>query len=139
MGICRQKRAEFLPNLHHSAQKMILNLVFLFHSTVLRVGYASTMPHLGLDYALASISCEHCRSSCNNPDCVPRHIIYYNLPWDKFKELFRNKYASQSVENGLSVSLYSRKQGEKEPIDIFLQKSICWRDDSAHKIPRQKS
>ena len=43
----------------------------------LRLGYASTMPHLRLDYALASISCEHCRSSRNHPHCVPRHIIYY--------------------------------------------------------------
>ena len=43
----------------------------------LRLGYASTMPHLHLDHALASISCEHCRSSRNNPHCVPRHIIYY--------------------------------------------------------------
>ena len=46
----------------------------------------------------------------------------FNLPWDKFKELFRHKYASQSVENGLRVSLYSRKQGDKEPTAIFLQK-----------------
>ena len=30
-----------------------------------------------LDYALASISCEHCRSSRNNTHYVPRHIIYY--------------------------------------------------------------
>ena len=39
---------------------------------------ASTMPHLRLDYAVASISCEHCRSSRNHPHCVPRHIIYYS-------------------------------------------------------------
>ena len=25
----------------------------------------------------------------------------FNLPWEQFKELFQNKYASQSVENGL--------------------------------------
>ena len=46
----------------------------------LRLGYASTMPHLRLDYALASISCEHCRSSRNHSHCVPRHIIYYFNP-----------------------------------------------------------
>ena len=41
------------------------------------LGYTSTTPHLRLDYALASISCEHCRSSRNNPHCAPRHVIYY--------------------------------------------------------------
>ena len=46
-------------------------------SSRLCLGYASTIPHLPLDYALASISCEHCRSSRNHPHCVPRHIIYY--------------------------------------------------------------
>ena len=46
----------------------------------------------------------------------------FNLPWDKFKALFRNKYASQSVENGLRVILYLCRQGEKEPSAIFLQK-----------------
>ena len=35
------------------------------------------MPQLRLDYALASISCEHCRSSRNNPHYAPRNIIYY--------------------------------------------------------------
>ena len=29
------------------------------------------------DRASASISCEHCRSSRNNPNCAPRHVIYY--------------------------------------------------------------
>ena len=29
------------------------------------------------DKALASISCEHCRLSRNNPHYAPRHIIYY--------------------------------------------------------------
>ena len=46
----------------------------------------------------------------------------FSLPWEQFKELFQNKYASQTVENGLRVSLYSRKQAEKEPTAIFLQK-----------------
>ena len=45
----------------------------------IRLGFASTMPHLRLDYAWASISCEHYRSSRNHPHCVPRHIIYYFL------------------------------------------------------------
>ena len=34
-------------------------------------------PRLHLDYALASISCEHCRPSRDNPHYAPRHIIYY--------------------------------------------------------------
>ena len=33
-------------------------------------------PRLYLYYALASISCEHYRSSRNNPHCAPRHVIY---------------------------------------------------------------
>ena len=35
-------------------------------------------PRFRLDYALASISCEHCRSSSNYPHYAPRHIIYYS-------------------------------------------------------------
>ena len=46
----------------------------------IRLGFTSATSWLRLDYALASISCEHCRSSRNNPHCVPRHIIYYLLP-----------------------------------------------------------
>ena len=34
-------------------------------------------PRIRLGYTLASISCEHCRSSRNNPHCAPRHVIYY--------------------------------------------------------------
>ena len=43
----------------------------------IRLGFVSALPQLRLDYALASISCEHCRSSRNNPHCPPRHAIYY--------------------------------------------------------------
>ena len=42
-----------------------------------RLGLVSALSRLCLDYALASISCEHCRSSRNNPHYAPRHIIYY--------------------------------------------------------------
>ena len=31
------------------------------------------------DRASVSISCEHCRSSRNNPHCAPRHVIYYGV------------------------------------------------------------
>ena len=43
----------------------------------IRLGLASATSWLRVDYALASISCEHCRSSRNHPHCVLRHIIYY--------------------------------------------------------------
>ena len=46
-------------------------------SSQLCLGYASTMPHLRLDYALASISCEHCRESRNFPNCVHWHVFYF--------------------------------------------------------------
>ena len=47
------------------------------------LGFVSTKPHLRRNYALALISCEHCRSSRNNPHYAPRHIIYYyHLFWD---------------------------------------------------------
>ena len=42
-----------------------------------RTDRASALPQLLLTYALASISCEHCRSSRNNPYCASRHVIYY--------------------------------------------------------------
>ena len=46
----------------------------------LRLGFASATSRLHLDYALAPISCEHCRLSRNNPHCAPRHVIYYYVP-----------------------------------------------------------
>ena len=51
-----------------------------------RLGFASATSRLRfgfdllrLDYALALIFCEHCRSSRNNPHYAPRHIIYYSF------------------------------------------------------------
>ena len=46
-------------------------------SNARRADRASALSRLRLDYALASISCEHCRSSRNNPHYAPRHITYY--------------------------------------------------------------
>ena len=46
-------------------------------SSRLYLGSILAWPQLRLDYAFASISCEHCRSSRNNPHYAPRHIIYY--------------------------------------------------------------
>ena len=57
-----------------------LRLGFVSATPRLCIGYTSTTPHLRLDYALASISCEHCCSSRNNPHCAPRHVIYYSYP-----------------------------------------------------------
>ena len=37
-------------------------------------------PRIPLGLVLASISCEHCRSSRNNPHSAPRHVIYYYVP-----------------------------------------------------------
>ena len=34
-------------------------------------------PQLRLGFVSASISCEHCRSSRNNPHYAPSHVIYY--------------------------------------------------------------
>ena len=56
-----------------------LRLGFVSASSRLCLSYASTTPQLRLDYALATIACEHCRSSRNNPHYVLRHIIYYYL------------------------------------------------------------
>ena len=60
-----------------------LRLGFVSALPQLRLSYTSTTPHLRLDNALASISCEHCRSSCNNPHCAPRHVIYYCVTREK--------------------------------------------------------
>ena len=58
-----------------------LRLGFVLALPQLRHGYASTTHRLHLDYALASISWEHCRSSRNNPYCAPRNVIYnYVIP-----------------------------------------------------------
>ena len=46
-----------------------------------RLGFVSALPQLRLHYALASISCEHCRLSRNNPHYAPRHIIFYCKPF----------------------------------------------------------
>ena len=46
-------------------------------SSWLCLSYVSAAPRLRLTFTLASFSCEHCRSSRNNPHCAPRHVIYY--------------------------------------------------------------
>ena len=53
-------------------------IFFLFAKCqVSGMSFISALSRLCLSYALASISCEHCRSSRNNPHYAPRHIIYY--------------------------------------------------------------
>ena len=71
-----------------------LRLGFVSALPQLRLGYASTTHRLHLDYTLAPISCEHCRSSRNNPHCAPRHVIYY------FTTCVRKIRYSPSVEHG---------------------------------------
>ena len=57
-----------------------------------RTDRASASSRLCLSYTLASISCEHCRSSRHNPHYAPRHIIYYyfcpNLFSYRFEPIF---------------------------------------------------
>ena len=38
-------------------------------------------PRIRLGFVSASISCEHCRSSRNNPHCAPGYVIYYFNSW----------------------------------------------------------
>ena len=56
-----------------------------------RTDRASTTHRLHLDYALASISCKHCRSSRNNPHWAPGHVIYYYLIQLNFLKLKKLK------------------------------------------------
>ena len=48
--------------------------IIVWRATML-AGLFALMLRLG--FILASISCEHCRSSRNNSHCAPRHVIYY--------------------------------------------------------------
>ena len=58
----------------------------------LRLDFVSALPQLHLDYALASISCEHCRSSRNNPHYAPRHIIYYYICLVFSKQIIQHNF-----------------------------------------------
>ena len=44
-----------------------------------------------------------------------------SLPWNKFREILRQKYGSHSTLMRLNAQLYSRKQTDKESVAIFLQ------------------
>ena len=52
-------------------------------------------PRLGLGLVSASISCEHYRSSRNNPHYAPRHIIYYLSCYllESYKNVYRKSNA----------------------------------------------
>ena len=82
----------------------------------LRLGFASATPHLSLDYALDSISCEHCRPSRNNPHYAPRHIIYYYyIKIYKFELLYffhfnLKKYDSNSENSLFKKNMWHTKQ-----------------------------
>lgn len=44
-----------------------------------------------------------------------------SLTWNKFREVLRQKYASNTTIMRLNALLYSKKQAEKEPVTVFLQ------------------
>ena len=50
--------------------------------------------------------------------------IYRGLPyeWARFRELFLQKFNSATIIGRLTSQLYSQKQGDKEPVCLFLQK-----------------
>ena len=50
--------------------------------------------------------------------------VYHGLPftWNRFRELFLLKYNGATVIGRLTSQLFSQKQGEKEPVCLFLQK-----------------
>ena len=54
-----------------------LRLSFVSALSRLCLGFVSALSQLCLNFVSASISCEHCRSSRNNPHYAPRHVIYY--------------------------------------------------------------
>ncbi|XP_051155402.1 uncharacterized protein LOC127277975 [Leptopilina boulardi] len=49
--------------------------------------------------------------------------LYKNLSftWEGFQEHFLNKYSGPTVVMRLQASLYSQRQGDKEPVAVFLQ------------------
>ena len=106
------------------------------------LGFVLALPQLRLDYALALISWEHCRSSRNNPYYAPRHIIYYftimlhfhqknsgnlvALLITSFKTRWHFQYTGKIV---LSQNL--RLFGYENPYTIllifsFLFSRLCW-------------
>ena len=60
------------------------------------------------DRASASISCEHCRSSRNNPHYAPRHIIYCSNTYRRGKRVNLKVHWSEMKENrGTREKTYS--------------------------------
>ena len=69
----------------------------------LRLGFASATSRLRLDYALASISCEHCCSSRNSSHCAPSYVIYYFKIFQKriirIRNFFPDNYSSFKIKH----------------------------------------
>ena len=100
-------------------------LGFISSSSRLCLSYASTMPHLRLDYALASISCEHCRSSRNHPHCVPRHIIYYCVKLEKkfaeTYELMKKVYGDDCMSRTQVYTWFTQFKNGREDLNGDLR------------------
>ena len=69
----------------------------------LRLGFASATPRLRHTYALASISCEHCRSSRNIPHCAPKHVIYYFMLDVTLLVCFKEEISKRTAPNEKKV------------------------------------
>ena len=108
--------------------------------------FVLALSRLCLSYALATISCEHFRSSRNNPHYAPRHIIHYYwigcaehesnlkkcLPRQKIlnwelNHLFHYKISRyQDTYSCKSMQIMSCIQGRSTKITIISKQSICW-------------
>ena len=97
----------------------------------LRISCTSTTTYLRLNYALASISCEHCRSSRNNPHCAPGHVIYYyNTLSNKQKHITIYAYTN----SGFTEKLYCI---ELSPISE-LRAHLCLTADDVSYFSKNK-
>ena len=77
-----------------------------------RLGFLSALPQLRLIYALATISCEHCRSLRNNPHYAPRHIIYYyQLDVVNKRVHIRHQFQTHLIFANVSSLLQRHHQG----------------------------
>ena len=72
------------------------------------------MHRLHLDYILAPISCEHCRSSRNNPHCAPRHVLYYNFSQQIFNDFVKQIPKVNDCDLSFNVSNKNRENSIKE-------------------------
>ena len=84
-----------------------------------RLGFVSASPQLQLDYALASISSERCRSSRNNSHYAPRHIIYYNTWINKSRD-----WRIDGVAKKISVWFFMSTNLQNIPVKISCHSDV---------------